>query len=308
MRYLLSRLAQAILIVMSIAVVVFFALRLTAGDPARLRGQVFTQNSVIEAYREQFGTDQPLLTQFFRFFGGLLQGDLGSSFRYETPVVDLLLPALGNTLLLGAIALIMSFFLATTLGTLSARKPTGLVARFSSLIAVVGQSAPLFWVSLLLISFFSIHLRWFPPGGLTGWQSLVLPSIALTFSVLPSQMRVLTTSVKNELSEDYVRTARAFGLPERKIAFVYVYRNALMPLMTVIGNDMGILLGGVIVAEVVFNYPGIGSLALTGMNARDYPLIQGIAIVAAAAFVTINLIVDLLYTVVNPRVRLAKVA
>jgi ABC-type dipeptide/oligopeptide/nickel transport system permease component len=293
---------------MSIAVVVFFALRLTAGDPARLRGQVFTQNSVIEAYREQFGTDQPLLTQFFRFFGGLLQGDLGSSFRYETPVVDLLLPALGNTLLLGAIALIMSFFLATTLGTLSARKPTGLVARFSSLIAVVGQSAPLFWVSLLLISFFSIHLRWFPPGGLTGWQSLVLPSIALTFSVLPSQMRVLTTSVKNELSEDYVRTARAFGLPERKIAFVYVYRNALMPLMTVIGNDMGILLGGVIVAEVVFNYPGIGSLALTGMNARDYPLIQGIAIVAAAAFVTINLIVDLLYTVVNPRVRLAKVA
>jgi len=307
-RYLLSRLAQAILIVMSIAVVVFFALRLTAGDPARLRGQVFTQNSVIEAYREQFGTDQPLLTQFFRFFGGLLQGDLGSSFRYETPVVDLLLPALGNTLLLGAIALIMSFFLATTLGTLSARKPTGLVARFSSLIAVVGQSAPLFWVSLLLISFFSIHLRWFPPGGLTGWQSLVLPSIALTFSVLPSQMRVLTTSVKNELSEDYVRTARAFGLPERKIAFVYVYRNALMPLMTVIGNDMGILLGGVIVAEVVFNYPGIGSLALTGMNARDYPLIQGIAIVAAAAFVTINLIVDLLYTVVNPRVRLAKVA
>lgn len=308
MRYLLSRLAQAVVIVIAIAVVVFFALRLTAGDPARLRAQIFSDETVLDQYRKDFGTDQPLIVQFFRFFGGLLRGDLGTSFRYEEPVSSLLGTALGNTLILGGIALTLSFMLASILGILSARRPDGVVGRLSSAIAVVGQSAPLFWVALLLISLFAINLGVFPPGGFQGPDSLVLPSIALTLSILPSQMRVLTSSVKSELTEDYVRTARAFGLSETRIGFVYVYRNALLPLLTVVGNDMGVLLGGVIVAEVVFNYPGIGSLALTGMNSRDYPLIQGIAIVAAAAFVAINLIVDLLYTVVNPRVRLAAAA
>lgn len=308
MRYVISRVVQAIVVVLLIAVAVFFALRFTAGDPARIRGQVFTQESVLDAYREQFGTDKPLLEQFGTFFGGLLRGDLGTSFRYEIPVSSIILPALGNTLLLGGIVLLCSFLLATVLGTLSARKPNGIVSRISSVVAVVGQSAPLFWVSLLLISLFSLQLRWLPPGGLDGPASLVLPVIALTLAIVPSQMRVLTSSVRKELTEDYVRTAEAFGIPERKISFVYVYRNAVLPLMTVIGNDMGVLFGGVIVAEMVFNFPGIGSVALTAMNARDYPLIQGITIAAAATFVTVNLIVDLLYTVVNPRVRLAKAA
>jgi len=303
-KYLLSRLAQALVIVVSIAVVVFFALRLTAGDPARLRAQIFSDESVLDQYRKDFGTDQPLYVQFFRFFGGLLRGDLGTSFRYETPVTGLLGPALLNTVVLGALALLLTFLLASLLGTLAARKPGGVVSGISSVIAVIGQSAPLFWVSLLLISLFSLNLGWFPPGGFEGPQSLVLPVIALTLGLLPSQMRVLNSSVRQELTEDYVRTARAFGLSETRIGFVYIYRNALLPLLTVIGNDMGVLLGGVIVAEVVFNFPGIGSLALTAMNSRDYPLIQGIVICAAAAFVLINLVVDLLYTVINPRVRL----
>ena len=304
MKYLLSRLAQALVIVVAIAVVVFFALRLTAGDPARLRAQIFSDESVLDQYRKDFGTDQPLVVQFLRFFGGFVRGDLGTSFRYETPVTELLGPALLNTVTLGALALMVTFVLASVLGTLSARKPGGIVSRISSVIAIVGQSAPLFWVSLLLISFFSLTLGWLPPGGFTGPESLVLPVIALTLGLLPSQMRVLTSSVRQELSEDYVRTARAFGLSETRIGFVYIYRNALLPLLTVIGNDMGQLLGGVIVAEVVFNFPGIGNLALTAMNSRDYPLIQGIVICAAAVFVLINVVVDLLYTVINPRVRL----
>lgn len=308
MRYVISRVVQAAVVVLVIAVAVFFALRLTAGDPARIKGQVFTQESVLDAYRAQFGTDKPIFEQFLIFFGGLWQGNLGTSFRYEVPVMSIVLPALGNTLMLGGIVLFLSFLLATLLGTISARNPQGLVARFASIIAVVGQSAPLFWVSLLLISLFSLQLRWLPPGGLEGPESLILPVVALTLAILPSQMRVLISSVRKELREDYVRTAEAFGIPSRKISFVYVYRNAVLPLMTVIGNDMGVLFGGVIVAEMVFNYPGIGSVALTAMSARDYPLIQGITIVAAATFVTVNLIVDLLYTVVNPRVRLAKAA
>lgn len=308
MRYVLSRIGQAAIVVCVISVGAFFALRLTAGDPARIRGQVFTQESVLQAYREQFGTDKPIITQLFTTIGGMFRGDFGTSFRYEVPVLDILLPALSNTLLLGGIALTISFVLATVLGTLSARRPTSLVARFSSLLAIIGQSAPLFWVSLLLISVFAMNLSWLPPGGLDSWKSLVLPVTALTLSILPSQMRVLISGVRKELGEDYVRSARAFGLSESKIGFVYVYRNAVLPLMTVIGVDMGTVLGGVIVAEMVFNYPGLGSVALNAMNARDYPLIQGVTIIAAITFVLINLIVDLLYTVVNPRVRLGKAA
>ncbi len=308
MRYVLSRIGQAAIVVCVISVGAFFALRLTAGDPARIRGQVFTQESVLQAYREQFGTDKPIIVQLFNTIGGMFRGDFGTSFRYEVPVLDILLPALGNTLMLGGIALALSFVLATVLGTLSARYPTSLIARFSSLLAIVGQSAPLFWVSLLLISVFAMNFGWLPPGGLDSWKSLVLPVTALTLSILPSQMRVLISGVRKELGEDYVRSARAFGLSESKIGFVYVYRNAVLPLMTVIGVDMGTVLGGVIVAEMVFNYPGLGSVALNAMNARDYPLIQGVTIIAAITFVMINLIVDLLYTVVNPRVRLGKAA
>lgn len=304
MRYFLSRVGQAFVIVAGITVSVFFLLRLTAGDPARIRGQIFSSNEVIAQYRRQFGTDRGLLEQLGTFLVGLAHGSLGDSFRFQVPVTEILLPALRNTLLLGTTALSLSLFLAVLLGTLSARKPAGLVARASSVLAILGQSAPLFWVGLILISVFSLRLGWLPPGGLTSWKSLILPSIALALSILPAEMRVLAASVRAELLEDYVRTAHAFGVPHWRVYFIHVLRNACLPLLTVVGNDMGMLLGGAIVAEVVFNYPGIGSLALTGLNSRDYPLIQGITIVAASTFVLVNLLVDLAYTVVNPRVRL----
>ena len=304
MKYLLSRVAQALVIIGGITVSVFFVLRLTAGDPARLRGTVFTTNDVLEAYREQFGTDRSIWEQLGTFLAGAARGQLGDSFRFQAPVTELVLPALRNTLLLGLVALAVSLALAIVLGTLSARRPDGVVSKASVAIAVLGQSAPLFWVGLLLISLFSLQLGWLPSGGLNGWRSLVLPATTLALTLLPGQMRVLTSSVRTELNEDYVRTAYAFGIAEWRINFIHVFRNACLPLLTVVGNDMGMLLGGAIVAEVVFNYPGIGSLALTALNARDYPLVQGITIVAAATFVFMNLVVDLLYTVINPRVRL----
>lgn len=308
MRYFLSRVGQALVIVTGITVSVFFLLRLTAGDPARIRGQIFSSNEVIAQYRRQFGTDRGVLEQLGAFLSGLAHGSLGNSFRFQLPVTEIVLPALRNTLLLGATALSLSLTLAILLGTLSARKPQGPASRASSVLAVFGQSAPLFWVGLILISVFSLRLGWLPPGGLTSWKSLILPSIALALSILPAEMRVLAASVRAELLEDYVRTAHAFGVPEWRVYFIHVLRNACLPLLTVVGNDMGMLLGGAIVAEVVFNYPGIGSLALTGLNSRDYPLIQGITIVAASTFVLVNLLVDLAYTLVNPRVRLGAAA
>jgi len=279
-------------------------LRFTAGDPARIRGNIFSSNEVLESYRRQFGTDRTVAEQFYSFMKGVIHGNLGDSFRYQQPVTELVLPALRNTMMLGFVALLISISLAIVLGTISARKPKGLVAKASGVLAIFGQSAPLFWVGLLMINIFALKLGWLPSGGLSSWKNLVLPSITLALSILPSQMRVLAASVKAELDEDYVRTAHAFGFSSKKVYFVHVLRNACLPLLTVIGNDMGMLLGGAIVAEVVFNFPGIGTLALIGLNARDYPLLQGVTIVAASTFVIVNLIVDLLYTIINPRVRL----
>lgn len=304
MRFILSRIASAIVIVSGITVSVFFILRVTAGDPARIRGSLFANNDVLETYRRQFGTDRNVLQQFLSFLAGLTHGSLGESFRYQKPVTELVLPALRNTLILGLTALLISITVAIILGTLSARKPRGLIARLSTFIAIVGQSAPLFWVGLILVSVFSINLGWLPSGGFTNWQSLILPSFSLALSVLPAQMRVLRASMRSELDEEYVKTAYAFGVKTWRIYFIHVLRNACLPLLTVVGNDMGILLGGSIVAEVVFNYPGIGTLALIGLNAADYPLLQGVTIVAASTFVFVNLVIDLLYTVINPRIRL----
>ncbi|MSV63831.1 MAG: ABC transporter permease subunit [Actinobacteria bacterium] len=283
---------------------VFFMLRFTAGDPARIRGNLFSTNEVLDEYRRQFGTDRTVFQQFATFLNGVIHGSLGNSFRYQEPVTGLVLPALRHTMLLGMTALLISLSLAILLGTISARNPRGLVARASGVLAIFGQSAPLFWIGLLLISLFSVNLGWLPSGGFTSWKNLILPAVTLAMNILPSEMRVLSASVKAELDEDYVRTAHAFGLARWRVYFVHVLRNACLPLLTVVGNDMGMLLGGAIVAEVVFNFPGIGTLALVGLNARDYPLLQGVTIVAACTFVLVNLLVDLLYTVINPRVRL----
>ncbi|MEI6812001.1 MAG: ABC transporter permease [Actinomycetes bacterium] len=304
MRFFLSRVAQALVIVSGITVSVFFMLRFTAGDPARIRGNLFSTNEVLDEYRRQFGTDRTVFQQFATFLNGVTHGSLGNSFRYQEPVTGLVLPALRHTMLLGMTALLISLSLAILLGTISARNPRGLVARASGVLAIFGQSAPLFWIGLLLISLFSVNLGWLPSGGFTSWKNLILPAVTLAMNILPSEMRVLSASVKAELDEDYVRTAHAFGLARWRVYFVHVLRNACLPLLTVVGNDMGMLLGGAIVAEVVFNFPGIGTLALVGLNARDYPLLQGVTIVAACTFVLVNLLVDLLYTVINPRVRL----
>ena len=155
-----------------------------------------------------------------------------------------------------------------------------------------------------MVLVFAVALRWLPAGGFSGWSSLVLPAVAVTLSILPTQLRVLRASMEAVLKEEYIRTARAFGMRQGRIAFVYALKNACLPLLTVIGVDVGYLLGGVIVAEVVFNFPGLGELALTALNARDYPLIQGITIVTASAFVIVNLLIDLLYVRIDPRIRL----
>ena len=261
-RYLFLRILQSIVIVAAITVTVFIVLRLSAGDPARLRAPVFASPDVIEQYRRDFGTDQHIIVQLTRFLWGAVRGDLGTSFRFQEPVMDLVLVALPRTLALAGCALTLALGVTIILGSLAALRPNSIWSALATVIATIGQSAPVFWTGALMVLFFSVRLDWLPSGGFTGVSSLALPAVAVALSIIPTQMRVLRSSMSAVLKEDYIQTAHAFGLSERRITFHYALKNASLPLLTVIGVDIGYLLGGVIVAEVVFAFPGIGELAL----------------------------------------------
>jgi peptide/nickel transport system permease protein len=306
LRYIASRLAQALILIAGITLAVFAILRLSSGDPAKIANPVFARQDVIQSYRELFGTDKPFTSQLWSFLSGAVHGDLGISFRYQQPVTDLILERLPATLLLAGISLALAVSLAVVLGVLSARYPRSPVAWVANAVSLLGQSLPTFWVALMLITIFSVNLGWFPASGDDGWKALVLPSITVAIATLPTELRVLRAGMREVLGQDHIGAARAFGLAERRISFMYALRNASLPLLTVIGVDMGYTLGGVIVTETVFNYPGIGQLALTALDSRDYPLIQGITIITAGVFVLVNLGVDLLYGLVDPRIRLAE--
>lgn len=302
--FFVRRLAQALVIVSVIVVTVFLVMRISAGDPARLRAPVFASSDVIEKYQRDFGTDRSMLEQLASFVGGLFRGDMGTSFRFQEPVVDLVMAALPNTLMLAGLALAIALSLSLVLGALAAVNPRSGWSWFSSILATIGQSAPVFWTGALLVIVFAVQLDWFPSGGFQGFSSLILPAIAIALSILPTQLRVLRSAMEETLREEYIETARAFGINQRRIVFVYALKNAILPLMTVVGVDIGYLLGGVIVAEVVFAFPGLGELALTALKSRDYPLIQGVTIVTATAFVVVNLLIDLAYYLVDPRIEL----
>jgi peptide/nickel transport system permease protein len=310
MRYLASRGLQALLVIVVIGVLTFFLLRITAGNPAAIAAALqtgtFNSKSAIEQYQREFGTDRSSVAQFVSFVQGLfLHGSLGTSFSQGQPVVKLLAVALPNTLMLAGTSLGLSIVTVISLGLAATRRPKGAADRVATALIVFGQSAPVFWVGLGLVLLFAVQLKWLPPGGLNGWTSLILPSVALALSVVPTQLRIFTSTMRVELDQDYMRTSRAFGIRPLN-ASVYAARNAMLPLLTVIGLDMAWLLGGAVVAEAVFNFPGVGSLALAAFDARDYPLIQGITIVAASLFVFLNLIIDLAYGLIDPRVRLTR--
>jgi len=291
-------------LIVFIVLAVFILMRLTAGDPARMKAPVFASDEILQSYREQFGTDRPLTTQLWDFVEGIPSGDFGVSFRYQEPVFSLIWQRVPETALLALTALTIALFFALTIGIASARWPDSLIDRFGLALSTFGQSAPTFWVGLMLVLIFSVNLGWFPAVGFTGWKSLVLPAIAVALAVMPADLRVVRASMMDTLHHDHVRTARAFGISESRITLLYALRNAALPLVTVIGIDLGYLLGGTIVIEVVFNYPGVGQLAIDSVNSRDYPLIQAITILTALVFVFVNLGIDLLYMVLDPRIRI----
>jgi peptide/nickel transport system permease protein len=300
-----------VVVLAGVSVIVFALVHLVPGDPIRLAlGTRFSQETY-DALRERSGLDQPLVEQFFGWAGGALTGDLGVSFRSGDTVASLIAERLPATLTLAFASIVVALRIAVPLGTLSALRPRSPVDRVATVLSQIGISVPEFWMAIVLILVFAGTLGWLPSGGYVpltedpvGWaQRLLMP--ALVTGVVSGSVitRFVRSSVLEALGADHVRTAQAKGLPARHVFGWHVLRNALLPLVTVTGVQLAYLLSGVVVVEIVFAWPGLGQLSLQAVQARDYPVLQGAILLFAVVFLVINLVVDLLYTAIDPRIR-----
>jgi peptide/nickel transport system permease protein len=303
---LARRAAQMLLVVVGVVTLVFFILRLSAGDPARLMVQPGTPARLVEQVRERIGTDKPLLQQYGDYLVDLAQGDLGTSFHGGQSVRSEVLKALPNTLILGIASIAIASVLGLVLGIAAALKPNGIVDRVVLVYVALAQSTPIFWLAVVLILIFSLRLGWFPAIDFTGPSSLVLPVTSLVVTLTPVLIRTVRQSFLETLGEDYVRAARARGIPERRVLFIHGLKVASLPLVTLVGLQAGFVLAGSYVVEFIFNWPGIGKLTLDALLSRNFPMIQGGVLIAAILFVLVNFAVDLVYTVLDPRIRLSR--
>lgn len=292
-----------VLVVWAVVTIVFFILRLTTGDPARLMNAPGTPEEIITRTRERLGTDQPLLSQYGDYLANMLQGDLGTSFRGDTSVTDAVLAALPNTLMLAGITVLLAAALALILGSLAARRPNGLLDRGVLGYVALAQATPAFWLAVVLVLVFSLRLRWFPAIDLTGPKSFVLPVATLVITLSPILIRTVRQSFVETMGEDFIRSARARRVADRRLFLVHGLKIAALPLITLIGLQLGFLLAGAVVVEAIFNWPGIGKLILDALASRDFPMIQGGVLVAAVVFVVLNLIIDQVYALLDPRIR-----
>ncbi len=301
--YILRRTAQMVIVVFGVVTLTFFMLRLAAGDPARLMNPPGTPEDVVQQIRERLGTDRPLHIQYFDYLASLAQGDMGKSFHGETTVREMVLKALPNTLMLGAVTIVVTSTVGALLGVAAALNPNGLVDRLVLMYVTIGQSTPNYWLGVILVLIFAIRLRWLPAIDLTGPKSFVLPVATLAISLSPVLIRSVRQSFMETMGEDFIRAARARGLPERRVLFVHALKVAAAPLITLIGLQAGIVLGGAYVVESIFNWPGIGKMTLEAMASRNFPAIQGGVLTTAIVFVLANFVVDLIYAVLDPRIR-----
>jgi peptide/nickel transport system permease protein len=309
--YILRRLAATVPVMLIVAVLVFLMLRLTPGDPAAIIAGDNANAEQVAAIRVRLGLDQPILAQFAIWFGNILRGDFGESFFFKKTVAELIASRLEPTLALSLSTIVIAVAVAVPLGVLAAFKQGTLVDKVVMGFSVLGFSVPVFVIGYSLIYIFAIKLNWFPvqgyqriADGFGGFlHRLILPSITLSVIYIALIARMTRTSVIDVLGEDYIRTARAKGQVERKVLFGHALRNAAVPIVTVIGLGVALLIGGVVVTESVFAIPGVGRLTVDAVLARDYPTIQAVILLFSFVYVLINLAVDLLYTLFDPRIR-----
>lgn len=302
--FLAKRLLQAAFVVVVVTLIVAYAVRLT-GDPALMIASGATEitEADLARIREGLGLNEPFLTQYLNTLSGLFTWDFGRSFMGGTPVATLIGSALPATLALAFSAMAVSIILSIPLGIWAAVHKGKGVDQLIRIVSLVGLSFPNFWLATMMVLLFSITLKWLPPSGMTGFASFIMPAATLGIILTATNVRLVRTSMLEVLNSQYIMVARAKGLPERTVLYKHALRNCAIPLITYMGLQFGGLLGGVVVVERVFNWPGMGSLAFDAVSARDYPVLQSVIMVLSTLIVLVNLLVDIAYGLIDPRIR-----
>lgn len=301
---LLKRLFASIFVLIGVTIISFMLLRLGGGDPASLYAGALATPEEIEEIRARMGLDQPLIVQYFDYLLGLLRGDLGYSWAYSMPVADLLVTRIPQTLMLAVAGFGWACIFSIILGIIAGIHQGSAIDFGAMFFAIVGQSMAPVWLGFMLILVFSVNLGWLPSQGIGGVEYMILPGLCMGFGYAAQQTRLMRSGMVDVLREDYITATRARGVERNKTYFKYALKNALLPIVTNIGSQFGRVFAGSVVIENIFNWPGMGQLVITAINQRDYQLVQSILLVSAAMLVVCNLIADIVYTIVDPRISL----
>ena len=300
--YLLRRLWQSLLVIFGVSVVVFLILHLT-GDPAALLLPPDATAEDIARFRTAMGFDDPVAVQYLRFLKGAVRGDFGESLRHGEPAMALVVERLPATFQLAGAGLLIALGLAIPAGIISAMKRNTAVDYVATVAALLGQAMPTFWLGIMLILVFSVRLNWLPSSGRGGLEHLILPAITLGLFTTARITRLTRSGMLEVLAQDYIRTARAKGVGEAPVVWKHALKNASIPIVTIVGIDLGTLLGGSVITETIFAWPGVGRLSVQAIFNRDYPVVQSAVFLLASTFVIVNLLVDVVYTYLDPRIR-----
>ncbi|MDP9391176.1 MAG: ABC transporter permease [Actinomycetota bacterium] len=301
--HIVRTLLLSLITLFGVSVLIFLMLRVLPGDPARVLAGLNASEEQVARLREQLGLDQGLLAQYWNFITGVVTGDLGTSARTSRPVSSEIAVRLPATLILAVVATVIGSLVGITAGVIAAVRRNSVLDHVISSVAMMGVSMPVYWLGLLLILLFAVTLGWLPAAGSGEPLSIVLPAVTLAAFSTALVSRMTRASMLEVLGQDYVRTAEAKGAPPKTVIIRHALRNAFIPILTVISLQFGALLGGAVLTETVFGWPGIGRLLVDSIGARDFAVVQGIVLVYAAAFILLNVIVDVLYVVVDPRIR-----
>lgn len=300
--YLLRRGWQSLLVLLGVSVVVFLILHLT-GDPALLLLPPDATAEDIARFRKAMGFDDPVAVQYMRFLKGALRGDFGESVRHGEPALGLVLERLPATFELAGAGLLLALCLAIPTGIVSAVRRNTVVDYVSTVVALLGQAMPTFWLGIMLILVFSVRLSWLPSSGRGDLEHLILPAITLGLFTTARITRLTRSGMLEVLGQDYIRTARAKGVSEPPVVWKHALKNAAIPIVTIVGIELGTLLGGSVITETIFAWPGVGRLSVQAISNRDYPVVQAAVFLLASTFVIVNFLVDLTYTYLDPRIR-----
>lgn len=309
-KYFLRRLIDLLPTVFVVAIIVFIITRLIPGNPAAVMLGPTASVEDIAKLTEQLGLNEPLYQQFFSYITGLLQGDFGTSLSYNQPVTELIMERFPNTLVLAVAALIIALVIGIPAGMISASRHNSILDYSVMLISLIGVSMPIFWLGVMLVLYFSVGLGWFPATGMGTiseglipyLKHLVLPAVTLATIPMATFARITRSSMLEVLSQEYIKTARAKGVSEFLVISKHAFKNSLTPILTVLGMQISMLLGGAVLTETIFSWPGMGRLIVDAIDKRDFVVVQGTVLFIAIIFVVVNLLVDMLYKVVNPRV------